>query len=285
MRERLIAWVESWVGAPWGHVLVLDQPVLSAIGGVVAVALAARWAKREGLVWWKVLVAGASCALFGNVLARVVWAATEWQKVAQDWGLLFDPFRGGQVSFGAMAGAALGAWVALRLLLKAPVWPYADVLAPAGVLGIAFARVGCLVRACDYGSPSSLPWAVQYPVKSNVFRRHLHEGWIERSDSLSLPVHPFPLYLAAWDALCFVVAWRWPQLWGKKPGQRALGAGMMMMVGRFAFEFFRQPGNAPRVLGPLNLGHALALGCLLALAALWGWRASQGEGEEAPRSS
>lgn len=278
MRARLLDWVEPYVGEFWAGVLIPDQPVLSGIGGTLAIVVAAWWARRSGLVWWKALVAGGAAALGAVVFARVFWLFTALERVAQEPSLIFNPFRGGQVSFGALAGAGIGAALALWWL-KAPIKRYADVLAPPGLFGIAMARVGCLMRGCDYGVPSQLPWALRYPDSSQTFRVHVRLHLAEASDALSAPVHPFPLYLGAWAALVGLLALWKPDLYGSRPGQRAVGTGLLYLLGRFCLEFLRQPGNAPTVFGPFNMGHLFALVCMVGLAGLFAWLSrAQGSG-------
>ena len=41
--------------------------------------------------------------------------------------------------------------------------PTADILAPYLILGYAVGRIGCFLVGDDYGTPSSLPWAVAFP--------------------------------------------------------------------------------------------------------------------------
>ncbi len=283
MRPRLMEWVEPWAGQ-WSWLVVPDQPVLSAIGGVVAAVIAAAWGHRSGLVWWKTLVAAAAAAGVGAALARVFWVLTVFDQFLAEPFLLFDPFRGGQTSFGALTGAALGAALALKLL-KAPTLRHADVLAPCGLLGIAFARVGCLMRGCDYGIPTDLAWGVRYPVASTVFRKHLNLGLVDPTDTLSHAVHPFPLYLAGWTTLCFLIALIFPHAFGKKPGQRAVGVGILYLVGRFCWEFLRQPGNAPMIVGPFNAGHLFAVLSLAVLAVIYALVSRLEDKEGTPRPS
>jgi prolipoprotein diacylglyceryltransferase len=270
LRARLIEWLEPSVGEAWAQVLIPDQPALSALGGAVAVAVAALWGRREGLSWWRVALSGGAAALGAVVFSRVLWVVIEWERFVADPVLLVHPFRGGQVSFGALAGAGLGAALALWWL-KLPVRRAADVMAPPGLFGIALARVGCLMRGCDFGTPSALPWSVRYPEGSTVYRLHLRHDLIEPGALLSAPVHPFPLYLAAWVVFCGALAMAAPRLFGERPGQRAVGTGLLYLAGRFCLEFFRQPGNAPMVWGALNMGHVMALVWGAVLVVLFAW--------------
>ncbi len=273
MRYRLLRWAELDPDGFLAQVLVPDQPVLSTMGGLCAVILATVWARRDGLVWWKALLTGGACALVGALLGRVGWLLVdvEWSRIAENPYLIIDPYRGGAISFGALVGAVIGAFGALKILSADP-WKYADVLAPPGLVGIAFARVGCIMRACCYGSPTDAPWGIRYPIESNVFRRHYELGLVDRTSELSLAVHPFALYLAAWGVACFLAAWFAPRMFGSFPGARALGIGIVWLTGRLVFEFLRHPGNAPMVVGPINTGQLFAIISITAMTALFVWR-------------
>lgn len=258
MRDRLIAWILPYVGETLAPILIPDQPVLSTLGGILGVIIAVLWARREGVLWWKALLVAGGAVLVALGMARVFWAIIHYDYILADPMIFLDPYKGGAVSFGALFGATVGGVLTARIL-KAPMWRLADTSFPASLVGIAFARVGCLMRACDYGVRSELPWAFRYPPTSSVWRRHLAEGWLGVADPLSDPVHPFPLYLSVWAIAVFLLVWLKPRLFGVHPGQRAMGAGILWLAGRFVIEFLRQAGNAPMVLGPINLGQALAV--------------------------
>ena len=270
MRYRLIQWIEPWVGEALAPVLIPDQPALSTIGGGLAVLIAMAWSRRDGLIWWKALLAGGAGALCGPAGGRLLWALTEWRFVWEHPIALVHPYQGGAVSFGALVGAVFGAMAALALL-KAPRWSYADVLGPPALLGIAFARIGCVMRSCDFGSPTSLPWSIRHSSASRIWRIHVQEGLIEPTSGLTAPIHPFPLYLAVWGAACLALVWWRPQVFGGAPGQRATGVGALWCVGRFLIEFTRHPGDAPPLVGPLNYGHGFALASFVVLLLLNRW--------------
>ena len=62
-------------------------------------------------------------------------------------------FHGGLV-FGGLTG-----WLVSRHY-RLSVWRMGDVLAPGLALAMFFLRLGCLMNGCDFGVPTTLPWAI-----------------------------------------------------------------------------------------------------------------------------
>jgi prolipoprotein diacylglyceryl transferase len=100
---------------------------------------------------------------FGLVGARIYHVATDWQ---QYFGPGMEPLRafaiweGGISIFGALAGGAVGAWLACRrsgIDLRA----FADAVAPGIAFGQAIARWGNWFNQELYGRPTTLPWALE----------------------------------------------------------------------------------------------------------------------------
>ncbi len=84
----------------------------------------------------------------------------------------------GGVAFGLLAG-----WLYLRLA-RLPFWPVADWAAPAIALGFFLAKTGCYMGGCCYGTPTALPWGVEFPAGSLVAQEY----------GLPHSVHPTQLY-------------------------------------------------------------------------------------------
>jgi phosphatidylglycerol---prolipoprotein diacylglyceryl transferase len=193
-------------------------------------------------------------------------------------GLLSDPTNwrylitaGGTASWGAYLGTALALMTYLRLR-RAPVLPTLDLAASVAGLGIAIGRLSCFFNGDDYGTVSSVPWAVRFPPWSYPFAAQVRNGAIDSTASLSLPVHPVQLYLALNGLILF---WVTSILWRRyrdQPGiTLAMYAGLYAVM-RFGLEFFR--GDQDRFT-PLQL----SVPQLMSLATLWvsvvllaGWR-------------
>lgn len=114
--------------------------------------------------------------------------------------LIQNPGEGGVFSstglvwYGGVVGGAVGV-VAVSLFRRAPVGVIANVMAPALALGYAIGRIGCQLSGDgDYGTASSLPWAMSYP-----------DGEVPTTEL----VHPTPLYETTAMLVVFWLLWRW----------------------------------------------------------------------------
>jgi phosphatidylglycerol:prolipoprotein diacylglycerol transferase len=72
----------------------------------------------------------------------------------------------------------------------------ADVIAPSFGFAMAIVRVGCLLAGCCGGRPSALPWAIAFPVHSQLWWAQVHAGVLPRTAAATLPVHPLQVYFA-----------------------------------------------------------------------------------------
>jgi phosphatidylglycerol:prolipoprotein diacylglycerol transferase len=112
-------------------------------------------------------------------------------------------WRGGLAYYGGFI-FAVGFAVYYTRKHKLPVGKVADLASPWIALGLALTRVGCFLNGCCYGKPSSVPWAVRFPMGSVVQRAQEDAHQIARG-AAALPVHPTQLYLAALNLLTFFV--------------------------------------------------------------------------------
>lgn len=75
-----------------------------------------------------------------------------------------------------------------------------DALALLGLVLQAVGRIGCFLNGCCTGTVTDLPWAVVYDHHSDAHMLHAGMDWIAQDAAWSLPVHPLPLYYAAFAA-------------------------------------------------------------------------------------
>ena len=183
----------------------------------------------------------------GLVGARVDYLIQNYDEVSDD--LLGNLFGGtGLVFFGGLIGGALGAvlWARWRGFLGLALL---DLAAPAIALGYALGRIGCQVSGDgDYGTASSLPWAMAYP-----------DGSVPTTEE----VQPTPIYETLAMGLASLVLWRLRDRF--RPG--TLFALYLLMGGseRFLVEFIRR--NDVALVG-LTLPQLIGLG-MVGAGVIW----------------
>lgn len=130
-------------------------------------------------------------------------------------------------------GGLVGGFVAVSAYIKTAGLPWllvVDAIAPALAIGQAIGRIGCqLAGDGDWGSPSTLPWAMAYP-------RAIY-GWTEPA---GVRVHPAPVYESLLYSGIFVLLVRM----ARQPGRYADGSVLFMYlilsgIARFLVEVVR----------------------------------------------
>jgi phosphatidylglycerol:prolipoprotein diacylglycerol transferase len=180
------------------------------------------------------LLIGAAAAFLGaRALCMIEHPPEGWAA----WLQLYDIAEGGFSLAGGAVGASVGAWLYLRLK-GLPANDLADAAAPAMGLALALARLGCFMAGCEFGTPSSLPWAISFPAGSWAFRKHAAEGLIPESATVSLPVHPLQLYEAALGLGLMLFALYWTRR-RRFSGQVYLLVVLIYCLGRFGLDFLR----------------------------------------------
>jgi phosphatidylglycerol:prolipoprotein diacylglycerol transferase len=130
--------------------------------GFVAAAISAYFEfKRKGMnpehVYWLTLAAA-----FGGLMgSKIHYLLLHMDEMRAD--PLATAFSGaGLVWYGGLIGGLLAAVIVCRLY-KISIPMVLDAGAPAIAIGYAFGRMGCFLNGDDYGRPSTLPWAMQFP--------------------------------------------------------------------------------------------------------------------------
>lgn len=164
--------------------------------------------------------------------------------------------------FGLLVGHVAGARARLVSMARA-----LDVLAPSMGIMITVARLGCFFAGCDFGRPTSVPWALRYPTVTPAFRAQLDAGLVHVTASQTLPVHPTQLYEACVGLVVLAATLRMRP--PKREGDRFVLAALLYAAGRIVVDVFR--GDLARG-GTFGLtatqGLALALiGAVIAWAA------------------
>lgn len=257
MRDQLVAILSTWLPA---EALVPHAAGLWLVGILLAFVADLYLADRSGLdprpAYWAGL-----CAIAGALVAGRAWMVLFANDVFTA-SLFVDILVGKKSIMGMVIGAAVGAWLALRLA-RQPVLEYMDAAVPAGFLGYAIARAGCLLAGCCYGTPTDLPWGIHYPYDSEPYLAQLHSGLIGPAASQSLAVHPIPVYHAT---LALLLAYLTLKR-GETPGRPVAIALVGYGTGRFLLEFLR--GDAvPTMLG-LSVAQLGSVVFVIAGMTLW----------------
>lgn len=207
-------------------------------------------------------------AVIGGVLGAKLW----YVAAVGDLGALFS--RGGLVWYGGFLGGAaavlFNGWrrgVPLRWTL--------DLAAPALPAAYALGRIGCFLVGDDYGRPTTLPWAVQFPqglppttagAMARDFGVPIPAG---ATPETLLAVHPTQLYESVAMFAVFMLLWR---LRGHGNGTGWLFGLYLLLAGteRFLVEFVR--AKSDHVAIGLTMAQVTALGLVVlggVTMALW----------------
>jgi phosphatidylglycerol:prolipoprotein diacylglycerol transferase len=141
-----------------GPITIAWHGLLTAVGLILGMLLAERFAKARDLDPGPVLGITVVLAVAGLAGARLFYLAQE------DPGRLIQPWSGGTEGF-AFYGALIAGGPAAALYLRLtgrPVLRYLDVVALAFPAGMAIGRVGDLINGEHYGPPTDVPWGVTY---------------------------------------------------------------------------------------------------------------------------
>ncbi len=135
----------------------------------------------------------------------------------------------------ASAGAIIGGIVVMLPLLKAQkFWSYADVIAPALVLGLAATRLGCLFNGCDYGILATR--GMTYGPSMMAYEAHLAAGIIKHGAAHSANVFPLPVMMAGSALFASGVGFFSNDA---PPGAAAARVLVVYLFGRGFLELFR----------------------------------------------
>src|SRR3954453_9714756 len=179
-----------------GPLTIQTFGICFALGFLVAAGIVGRRFRElgENVDWtWEFVF---SVMVGGLVGSRVDYLVENWDTVKHDFfGSLFSGT--GLIWYGGLIGGALGAvlWAYRRGWLG---WKLADLACVPLALGYAIGRCGCQLSGDgDYGTHSTLPWAMAYP-KGTVPTR--------------IEVHPTPIYETLALGVTALILWNYRDL-------------------------------------------------------------------------
>lgn len=126
-----------------------------------------------------------------------------------------------------------------------PYWTMADAIAPSLSIGHIFVRFSNFINGELFGSPTNLPWAVEFPYSGE-------------------PVHPVQLYEMLTSMIILLLAIKWARN-PKYPGYAFFRVMLLHSIVRFLMDFIRQ--HSP-LIGPFVLTQLIALGFIILIIIL-----------------
>ncbi len=228
-----------------GPLTIHTYGVMLAAAFFLALALAVRQGKREGIPPERIVDLGFYVIVAAIVGARILFVIFEFRYYFEHPLRIFKIWEGGLVFYGGLILALLAGIYYLKKK-SLPLWKVADIIAPSAAIALTVGRLGCFSAGCCYGSPANLPWAVTFRDPDSLAR-------------LNIPLHPTQLYESLGAFLIFLIL-----LYIRKrktfDGQLFWLFIILYSVLRFFIEIFREE-ELRRVLfgGPLSTSQAIGI--------------------------
>ncbi|MCK9419775.1 MAG: prolipoprotein diacylglyceryl transferase [Nitrospirae bacterium] len=220
--------IGSWTLGP---IPIRMYGLMIGIGFLLAVLLASRRARKEGINPDRIMDMGVYLLIAAIVGSRALYVLTTLREFTANPLDAFAIWKGGLVFYGGLIAAVpVGIWYVRKH--KLPVWKIADIVAPYIALGHAFGRLGCFFAGCCYGSLCSGPVCITFHDSHSLA-------------PLGVSLFPTQLMESGGEFLIFgilMVLWRHR----KFDGQLFWLYPLFYSVLRFIMEFFR--GDADRGL-------------------------------------
>jgi len=249
--------------------------VLIGCGCAIAIVLAFREARRQGLDGSKILDLSFWMLVAGLVWSRVLYvalnarsfaricagggddelAARSLGRVVGDCTRVLQVWEGGLVFYGGFIAAGVFAFYFARRQGWS-FWALGDLFAPSLAIGHAFGRLGCFTAGCCFGKTCDLAahWCARFGADSVAFEQLRAASAIPDGAALTPPLFPTQLYEAIGELLIFAVlmfARRWlregsnaggeagGERPARKPGTLVLLYAVLYGLLRFGVELYR----------------------------------------------
>ncbi len=242
-----------------GPVRVTFYGILVTLGVVVAWTLTKRRFVARGGDPLQVEKIMLRVVIWGFIGARLAYVSTNLSRFEGEWWRVIAIWEGGIALYGGLTGGALAIWWTCRQL-GIPMSRFLDALAPGLPLAQAIGRWGNYFNQELFGTPSTLPWAVEIAPQFRPPQYREFETF-----------HPTFLYESLWNVALagtiILLEKRFPErLQGRLIGIYFVGYGVM----RFLLELIRTDTTF-RFLG-LSRNGWVSIGVILLGALVLAWR-------------
>lgn len=245
-----LAAIPSPTTAVWhlGPVPVRAYALCIVAGIIAACAVTEARMRRRGAPKWAVLDVAVWAVPFGIVGARIYHVLSSpdaYFGPDGDLARAVKIWEGGLGIWGAVAGGAIGAWIACRQM-GIPLTLVADALAPGLPLAQAIGRLGNWFNNELYGGPTDLPWGL------TVYKMNPKTGRAA-TDAAGNPqvegtFHPTFLYELLWNLGVALLVWRLDRTYKFGKGRAFALYVMAYTAGRVWIEAMRTD-PAEQILG------------------------------------
>jgi prolipoprotein diacylglyceryl transferase len=246
-----LASIPSPTTAVWylGPIPIRAYALCIVAGIIVASVVTEIRMRRRGAPPYAVLDVAVWAVPFGIVGARIYHVITSpdaYFGAGGDFVKAFKIWEGGLGIWGAVAGGALGAWLACRQM-GMPLTFVADALAPGLPLAQAIGRLGNWFNNELYGGRTDLPWGLKiYQIDTNTGKAQTDAD----GNPLAIPgfYQPTFLYELIWDVGVALLVWQADKRYKFGKGRAFALYVMAYTVGRAWIEAIRTD-PATHVLG------------------------------------
>ncbi|MCX6230668.1 MAG: prolipoprotein diacylglyceryl transferase [Bacteroidetes bacterium] len=180
----------------------------------------------------------------------------EWKEVISSFNF---PYTEKKTVLGGISGGIFGIWIAKKLIHFH--YPILDSLAVSFPIAMAIQPIGCFLVGCCFGTPTNVPWAVNYSYHAMPFFTHLQHGLINETSCMSLPIHPIQLYQTLMCLFIAFVIWKLKNKI-KRSGNLFFTSVTLYLAARLILEFWRD-GISNGIAGNVWMGLKLLQWALL----------------------
>ena len=211
-----------------GNFPINTYGVFLALAFLSAILVTVRLAGRDGLPREKIYDLCLWMLLASLIGSKILMLVVEPEYRENPMQLLsLDFLRSGGVFYGGLIGAILAGYFLMRRY-NLPWWKTADACAPGIALGNFFGRQGCFAAGCCWGTPTSLPWGVEFSELGHKIT----------GVPIGVHLHPSQLYESFAMLIVFFFL-LWLHKHKRFNGQVILSYALIYSVIRFMIEFVR----------------------------------------------
>lgn len=214
-----------------GNFTVYTHGVMTAVAALLALGMALYL--TTGTPYREHVVNMVPYLFIGGIAGARIWHVFffQWEYYSKNLAEIAAFWNGGM----SIQGSLIGGFAAIMLYTRKQglsFWKFADLLAPAIVLGQSIGRIACFLNGDAYGSPTGLGYGMVYREGTGAYEAY---G--------SQPLWPAELFESQWNLIVFVLLIllsrrKWTS------GMLFLTYNILYSFGRFNLEWLR--GDSPR---------------------------------------